>query len=115
MQLKYTKNKQEVYNNCNQCQEEIPHIHFYFKNNDGPKLSKEELKEIVFKEREEYHNNYGKDGFLSERTYADDYLSESSINDEVENRFQYQNVKLKIDKVVTINVLTIEENYEFLI
>ena len=48
MQLKYTKNKQEVYNNCNQCQEEIPHIHFYFKNNDGPKLSKEELKEIVF-------------------------------------------------------------------
>lgn len=115
MKLKYTKNKQEIYNNCNYCQEGIPHIHFYFEDNNGPKLSKEELKEIVFKEREEYHNNYGKDGFLSERTYEDEYLSESAINEEVETRFKHQDVKLKLNKISTNNVLTIEEEYQFLI
>lgn len=107
--LTTTTDKDAIYNQCDNCKRNEAHLHYLIVDNDPPEFSSlDGMVEKVTAERIAYHNEYGKDGFGSERTCAETYLNHERIKEEAIARLQSANCRLKLIKVACHSIYEIE-------
>lgn len=100
-------NLEEIRNACEFCKCSKPHLHYYLKDKVKRFSSFDECHQYVKEKRIKYHNERGKDGFLSERT-DDYYISSEAISIEACRIWDEDNLSYDIESIETCDLLEVK-------